>query len=82
MVLYCGQCYKTFLMLFTLLVAYFLNDFGWSYANSDVITAKKFYNIGHWYCTGTVLVLCWYCAGTVQHCTGAILLLHVYYTGF
>jgi hypothetical protein len=30
------------------LAEYFPNYFGWGYADSDAMTSKKFYNIGHW----------------------------------
>ncbi len=28
---------------------YFPNGFDWGYADINVITSKKFYNIGHWW---------------------------------
>ncbi len=44
----CGPYYKTFWSVIYAISGVFHYDFDWSYADSDVITSKKFYNIGHW----------------------------------
>jgi hypothetical protein len=43
-----GHYYKTFLDVIYVTIGVFPYDFDRGYANSDVNTPKKFYNIGHW----------------------------------